>query len=258
MAINFDSNLNSRIRKDVRNFNYRRARLEALGYKNLPERQTVSEIKKRYTKRVDLERELKFLQGFRQKDLEKKVEYQGGVKAIKWEYDYLKKNSKAAIEYFQREYDRISKRVGRFPGESMYLDNIVTKLDILNTNIRYMSQSEFRSAIAAIKEFERTPTLRTKQYRNFLNEVEWVMDTLGYSNKQKNSFFKKFEVLTPSQFLYAYDNNDIINRIYNLYHKDYNETDARLTETEENASLIMDELLKQADMIVKDAQENMD
>ena len=214
MAINFDSNLNARIRKDVNNFNRRRARLEALGYKNLPERQTVSEIKKRYNVRADLERELDFLRGFRQKDLEKKLEYQGGVKAIKWEYNYLKKNSKAAIAYFQREYDRVSKRVGRFPGESMYLDNIVTKLDILNTNIRYMSQSEFRSAIAAIKEFDRTPTLRTKQYRGFLNEVEWVMDKLGQPDRQKTAYFKKFEVLTPSQFLYAFDNNNIINRIY--------------------------------------------
>lgn len=258
MAIRFNNELNRRIRNEVRNFNKRRDRLENLGYKNLPEHQTVKELKKRYDVRSDLERELNFLRGFRKQDLLKKIEFQGGVKAIKWEYDYFKRNSKAAIQYFQREYDRISKRVGRFPGESIYLDNIVTKLDILNSNIQYMNQSEFRSAIAAIKEFERTPTLRTIQYRNFLNEVEWVMNTLGYSENQKNSFFKKFEVLTPSQFIYAYDNNDIINRIYNLYHKDYNETDARLTESEENATLIMDELLNQADAIIKDAQANMD
>lgn len=258
MAINFNKNLNSRIRNDVRNFNKRRDRLERLGYKNLPKHQTVSELKKRYTVRADLERELKFLQGFTEKDLEKKVEFQGGVKAIKWEYDYLKKNTKAAIEYFQREYDRVSKRVGRFPGESMYLDTIVTKLDILNTNIRYMSQSEFRSALSAINEFRNSPTMRTAQYRGFLSEIEWVMQKIGYSEEKRNAFFKKFEQLTPSQFLYAYDNNDIIAKIYNLYHKDYGETEARLTDTEGNAEDLIDDLLEQADGIVKDAQMNMD
>lgn len=258
MAIRFNNDLNSRIRNDVRNFNRRRDRLEKLGYKNLPKHQTVSELKKRYNVRSDLERELNFLRGFSKQDLTKKIEFDGGVKAIKWEYEYLKKNSKAAIAYYQREYDRISKRVGRFPGESLLLDNIVTKLDILNTNIRYMSQSEFRSALAAINEFNMHPSIRTKQYRGFLNEVEWVMQQIGYSNEQMDSFFKKFEKLTPSQFLYAYDNNDIINRIYSLYHKDYDETEARLTDTEDNARDLMDELLSQADEIVKDAQQNMD
>ena len=258
MAIRYDKNLNSRIRNDVRSFNRKRDRLEKLGYKNLPKRQTVSELKKRYTVRADLERELKFLRGFKKQDLEKKIEFQGGVKAVNWQYDYLKKNSKAAIEYFQREYDRVSKRVGRFPGESMYLDNIVTKLEILNTNIRYMTQSEFRSALSAISEFREAPTVRKQQYRGFLSEVEWVMHKLGYSEEQMDTFFKKFEQLTPSQFLYAYDNNDIINRIYNLYHKDYDESEAHLTDTEENAENLIEELLDQADSIVKEAQQNMD
>lgn len=258
MAIRYDKNLNSRIRNDVRSFNRKRDRLEKLGYKNLPKRQTVSELKKRYSVRADLERELKFLRGFKRQDLEKKIEFQGGVKAISWEYDYLKKNSKAAIEYFQREYDRVSKRVGRFPGESMYLDNIVTKLEILNTNIRYMTQSEFRSALSAISEFRSAPTLRKIQYRGFLSEVEWVMQKLGYSQEKRDEFFKKFEQLTPSQFLYAYDNNDIIARIYNLYHKDYGESEAHLTDTAENSEDLIDDLIEQTDSIIKDAQKNMD
>lgn len=257
MAIRFNNDLNSRIRNEVRNFNRRRDRLERLGYKNLPEHQIASDLKKRYTVRSDLERELKFLRNFKHEDLLDLVEFQGGVKAVKWEYDFLKSNAKAAIAYYQREYDRISKRVGRFPGETMLLDDIVTKLEILNTNVRYMSQSEFRSALSAIKEFQNSPSIRSRQYRGFLNVVEWAMQKLGYSEEQMDSFFKKFETLTPTQFLYAFDNNNIIARIYNLYHKDYGEIEGHLTDFEENAGELIDEFLFQADTIVNDAKQNM-
>lgn len=257
MSIKFDAELNAEIRDTVRNYNKRRLRLEKAGYKNVPEPILVSELKATYTKRSDLTRELERLRNIKRTDLTEKIENQGGVKAVKWEYDYLKANAKAAQEYFKREYERVSKRVGTFPGEQTYLNNIGVKIDVLSTSISYMNKSEFNAAVAYVTEFANYAGRRKAAYRGYLREVEWVMDLLGYPETEKKKFFNKFGKLTPSQFLYMFDNNSIIDRIYNLYHKDYG-GEAFLTDSEDNARELIDELMGQADEMIQDAKENMD
>ena len=83
------------------------------------------------------------------------------------------------------------------------------------------------------------------------------MEKTGYSKEERARFFNKFSKLTPSQFIYAYNHNDIIEKVFSLYHKDYGEEEARLTD-EENADTIIEELIQQADAIIKDAKDNMD
>lgn len=258
MAIRYNSELNNEMRRIVRNYNKRRYRMLKAGFKSIPPAAKVSELRRRYTVRTDLVKELNRLQNLRRGDILKKVETSGGIKAVSWEYSYLKDNARAAKDYFQREYERISKRVGKFPGERTYLDTVRAKIDLLDMNIKYMTQSQFRSAVTAVNEFAAAPTMRRQQYRGFLSEVDWVMEKLGYTERQRNKFFNKFSKLTPSQFVYAFDNNDIIARIYNLYHKDYGDNEAWLTTSDEDARDLVDELMEQADEIVKDAQLNMD
>lgn len=258
MAIDSDRELSARLRREVRNFNKKVDRLERAGLRNIPQRQYVSELKKRYKVKNDLVREIERLKNFTREDIEKKVETAGGIKAVKWQFDYVKNNRKAAKEYYQKEYERVSKRLNKFPGERTYLDTISAKINLLNKDMRYMSQSEFRSAVTATDAFASLPSRTKQQYRGFLSEVEWAMKKIGYSEEKRDKFFKKFEKLTPSQFLYAYDNNQLIARIYALYHKDYGEDEAHLTLTEEDAEELIDELVEQVDVIVKDAQLNAD
>lgn len=258
MAIRFDREFNNQLRRDVRNYNKRRDLLEKLGYKNLPKHQYVSELKNRYRVRGDLVREMERLRNFSRGDLQKQVETEGGVKAVSWQFDYVKDNRRSAKEFYEREYERVSKRIGRFPGERTYLDTISAKINLLSKDIRYMNQSEFRSAVTSINEFAMTPTRRREHYREFLNEVDWVMEKTGYTKEERDKFFRKFNKLTTTQFLYAYDNNDIIAKIYNLYHKDYGEEDGHLTTSEEDAKSAIEELIDQADEIILDAQLNSD
>ena len=120
-----------------------------------------------------------------------------------------------------------------------------------------MNQSDFRSAITATEEFAKSPTRRKEQYREFLSEVDWVMEKTGIKPEDRDAFFKKFSKLTPSQFLYAYDNNKIIEKVYSLYHKDYGDDEGYLTD-EGDAKSTIEELMEEADDIVKDAQLNAD
>lgn len=257
MGIRFDASYSKEIRDIVRNFNKRRNRLIKEGYKNVPRPALVSELKDRYDRRSDLNRELQRLKGLRRRDILRKIETDGGVKANEWEYNYIKSNINEAKDYFVKEYERVSKRISKYPGERTYLDTLSAKINLLQMEVDYMSQSQFKSAKATVDEFARSPSVRRTQYRNFLSEVEWVMERIGYSKQERTKFFKKFEQLTPSQFIYAFNNNAIIDKIYRLYHKNEGE-EPYLTDSDENAEEIIDILVEQADTIVEDAKLNSD
>ena len=180
MAIRYDKSYNAEIARTVKNFNQKRNRAIKRGFKSVPSPIKVSDLKARYTTRDELNKQLTQLRKFSSKeDLLKKVENQGGASAIEWEFGYLKSNLKSAKDYFEGEYKRVSKRVGKFPGERMYLDTIASKIKLLDFNIDYMTQSQFRSAKSTISEFFNAPANRKAQYRGFLSEVEWVMEKTG-------------------------------------------------------------------------------
>lgn len=248
--------INELLRNEVRNYNKRLNRLEQAGITNLPSHQKVREIKSRYTNVKDLVDEIARLSRFN-RSLTNKININAETKASQWEIDYIKTNQNPAKEFYEKEYERVNKRVTRFAGERTYLDTISAKINLLEKNTDDLSPSELRSTVATINEFAENPTRLKSNYRGFLSEVEWVMEKLGYRAEERDAFFKKFNKLTPTQFLYAFDNNDIINRIYQLYHKDYGETEARLTASEEDANSLIKILLEQADSIIKDAQTNM-
>ena len=256
MAIKISRELNAELRNTVRNFNKKVVRAENRGFRNLPDLVKVSELKARYQTNTQLVREIRRLQNFKRGDILTRIENQGGAKAVSWQFDYVKSNLNDAKDYFEREYERVSKRTGKFPGERLYLDTIASKIKLLEQNINFMSQSQFRSAKSAVSEFYNAPKARDKQYRGFLSEVEWVMEKTGIPQEKRDEFFKKFSKLTPSQFLYAYDNNDIIDKVYKLYVKQ-GEDEPYLSDPD-GAKEQIEELMKEADDIVKDAQLNAD
>lgn len=256
MAIKINRELNAELRNTVRNFNKKVVRAEKRGFRNLPDLVKVSELKARYQTDTQLVREIRRLQNFKRGDILTRIENQGGARAVSWQFDYVISNLNDAKDYFEREYERVSKRTGKFPGERLYLDTIASKIKLLEQNVNFMSQSQFRSAKSAVSEFYNAPRVREEQYRGFLSEVEWVMEKVGIEQEDRDKFFKEFSKLTPSQFLYAYVNNDIIDKVYNLYVRQA-EDEPHLSDPKD-AKQQIDELMKQAKDIVKDAQNNAD
>ena len=257
MAIRYNSELNNKIVRDVRNYNKRRKLMITKGFHSIPDAVTVSELKSRYTSRKDLLRELKRLKTLSVKNILKKVENAGGVKAVAWKFDYIKQNQQNAIDYYESELKRVTKRSVRFPAESRIVNLIQDKINLLKNDLDYMNQNQFRTAYSAISEFMKSGVNQRAKYRGFLHEVESVMNTLGMPDEVKNKFFNKFKKLSPRQFLYAYDNNDIIARVYSLYFK-REDTRVILNTTDDNATDIINSLLEQTDDIIADAQANVD
>lgn len=255
MAIRYSKELNARLRREVDNFNKKRKRAIQRGFRQLPPAMKVSELKARYTVKSDLDREINRLRKFNITNALERVETQGGIDSTSWELKYLKGNVRNARDYFERELKRVSKRVAKFPGEAERLNNIKAKIDILDIDLSYMDQEQFRSARRAIFEYVEAPAKRKAGYRGFLSEVDLVMQRLGYSQDEIDSVLNKFNKLNPEQFLYAYDHFDIISRVYELADSP-TYGGLKMNTSDKDAEDLIDTLKRDADKVIKDAKKN--
>lgn len=218
MAIRYNKAYNKEISAIVKNFNQKRNRAIQQGFKNVPSKIKVSDLKARYTSRKLMNEQLKLMKEFSAggNKVLREVENKGGAESIAWEFKYLKANEKSTREHLVREFKQTAKRVGSFPGERQQLDTLARKINLLDLDVNYMSQSQFNSYRATINEFIQLPSKQKAGYRGFLSELEWVMNVSGTDEQTKNEIFKKINQLTPQQFFNMYENSELIKRIYEL------------------------------------------
>lgn len=242
----YNKEFNETIRNEVRNYNKRRKRAREAGMslKKLPPLIKVSELKASIKSKKDMERTLNVLKAFRKEDIDK------------WNKEFYLVHRTQALKYFEKEHARVSKRVKRMPGESLYLDTIEAKIKNLKLSVNEMDESLLRAGIKSVEEYLEAPFVRKTRYRSFLKEVDVVMETLNISDEDRKTFFKKFEQLTPTQFLYMTDNNNIIERIYELYFKRDSHGEVILNTDEASAKKLINELFEQADYMIEDAKQN--
>lgn len=256
MAIRFDPAYNAEIRRVVRNFNQKRNRAIKRGYRYLPPKMTVSELKSRYTSRSQLNRDLNALKRFNREGDKalKVVETSGGAKAIKWEYDYLKRNLQYAKEFYDREIEDAARLdTPMMVAKAEYINNLRSKRDYLNLELAELSQSQFRTFRNTINEYLYANERNMSGYRNWMNEVELIMRNLGYDNKTINKFFEGFNELSPRQFLTMYRQSQIVSRIYELYIPTRDHS-FRLSTTEEDAKDLINTFMVEKDEMIKKAK----
>lgn len=257
MGIRYTSEYSAEIRRRIHNFNQTRRRAEESGVpkSRLPRPVKVSEFKKIYQNKRDLERVLNHLDKFSMKSTRDIIRLDDII-MTRWDYEYFKLNRKLATQYFQSEYKRVEERTSTYPGERDYLDTISAKINVLTSDLSKLTGREIRAGLRAVQEFVASPSLRKTQYRNYLTIVEEVMDTLGFGEDVKNAFFKKFEQLTPTQFLYLYDHEPIIARIYELYFEKDEAGNVVLNLDEERAKDLINHFLENVDIMIEDTKRN--
>lgn len=255
MALTFDDEYNAKINRIVRNFNAKRNRAIKKGISNVPDAMTVSELKRRYDNRRQLNRELRLLSDFGKRDALKEVEVAGGAKAIKWEVDYIKANLKYAKDFFDREIE--DARYLDTPlkvTQAEYLNNLRAKREFLDLELSELNQSEFNTFRKTINDYIFANERDVQSYRNFMNEIEIIMRNLGYDNNTIDKFFEGFETLSPRQFIRMYQQSSLISRIYELYLPTREDEGFRLSTSEEDARELIDTFMKEKDEMIRKAQ----
>ena len=258
MAIRFDPAYNAEIRRVVKNFNQKRNRAIKRGFRNLPPPMKVSELKARYQKRRDLNRDLRLISKFGKEDALEQVETSGGIKAIKWEVDYLKANINKAKQFYDRQIWQLSSldtELGVMKRE--LLNNLKAKRDYLDLELSTLTPKQYGTFKSTIEEYLSYGYDTLKGYRGWLNEVDSIMERLGYDRATRNKFFQGFDELTPAQFLTMYRQSNLISRIYELYIPT-RDNEFRLSTTEEDAKNLIDTFIEEKDDMIKRAKQQTD
>ena len=259
MTIRYNQGYNAKIARTVKNFNQKRNRMYAKGFRDLPQAVKVSDIKARNKTRKDLDRELALMSKFSKggSDILSSMENLGGATTTSWNMQYLKQNVKQAREHFLRQYKITAAKVGEMPGERLHLETLAEKLSILDMDVKYMSQEQFRNYQATINEYLRYPGVQRGGYRGFLSEVTEIMKRVGIEDKDINTFIDKMKQLTPDQFTKMYQESDLINRIYNIADSPIYGGGLKLDpEDAKEAKEISQALLEQVDDLIKKAKQD--
>lgn len=111
MAIRYDMQLQSEIRRTVANFNRKVSRLEKQGKELIPDRVYTKDLRDQYQSRYELKRKLKELQRFSQRGVEEVIKNEQGVRFSKWSLDNLKREIRRANYRLNREARELQKRI---------------------------------------------------------------------------------------------------------------------------------------------------
>lgn len=206
MAINYDDALNARMSRIVRNYN---RRVEGTKVPKV----SVARLRKDYSRRADLNRELKNLEAF-----SKKAAFRDATAKIS-EYDkqLIKNNRDATIKYLEEKLGYLQRhsKTG-YPLEKGEMKNVELNIRILKQDISSASQDDLRAMVAEVNDYRRSFAEQGAGYRGFLSEVEFVMGNVGIPQDQRDAFFEKLKQLNPHEFLQLYENSDLIERVYDL------------------------------------------
>lgn len=222
MAIRFDPEYNAEIRRIVYNFNRKRNRAIKRGFTHLPPKQYVSDLKARFDNRGALNRELRNLEYFNQmgQSAYKVIETLGGGRASLYELDYLKRNLKSTKAFFDRQIAEAKDLFDENPNSMTrreYLFNLQEKRRYLELDIDYLDTSSIKTFQRYTRQAQTYNLDKARRYRSFLAIVEQAMDMVGFSDQAKDTFFAKFNDLSPAEFVKLYQRSNLIQRVYELY-----------------------------------------
>ena len=258
MSIRYDKKLNKQINRVVHNFNQNRNRAIKRGLKNAPPLVRVSDLKARYTSRSELNKELTRLSKFKGDEL-RKVETQGGATAIKWELKYLKAVTNEAKRFYDRQILAERRYIAKFPntrdiGKEERLNTLLSKREFLDLELTQLNALDYKTYRATINEYTEAHKRDQRAYRGFLSEVEFVMRNAQIPDDEITKFMDNFKVLSPREFIYLFNTSDLVSRVYDL--ADSPSTGGiKLNTTESDARDLLDTLIEEQDMLIKQAQE---
>lgn len=216
----FSPEFNKEIYRTVRSFNQRVRRAEQRGLTNLPDLQSVAELKARYVTENDMKRELGFL---RQMNLNRKsldtVTTLGGAKMTEWEFQYMKQNLKPLRRFYDVMIKVAQNRYGSYPYNTALkseLLNLEARRDYLNRDLNALTRSELLTFRRYMTKFKET----SKRAGNYFDQYLGALGEIGKYNPDARAAVKrirkKINNLSPAVFEEIYRRHDIVNDLFDI------------------------------------------
>lgn len=216
----FSPEFNKEIYRTVRSFNQRVRRAEQRGLTNLPDLQSVAELKARYVTENDMKRELGFL---RQMNLNRKsldtVTTLGGAKMTEWEFQYMKQNLKPLRRFYDVMIKVAQNRYGSYPYNTALkseLLNLEARRDYLNRDLNALTRSELLTFRRYMTKYKET----SKRTGNYFDQYLSALGEIGKYNPDASAAVKrirkKINNLSPAVFEEIYRRHDIVNDLFDI------------------------------------------
>ena len=214
----YSKKFNDEIYRTVKSFNQRVDRAEKRGLKFLPDRQSVADLKARYSTASDMKKELGLL---RQMNLNRKsldtVTTTGGAKLTKWEFNYIRKN----LEDVKKFYDTMLKvsrnRYSNYPYNTALKSevlNLEARRAYLNRDLNDLTRSELMTFRRYMDRFKQADRRTDNYYDKYLRALGEVGKYNEKNRETVKAIRKKINRLSPAVFEEIYKNHDIISDLF--------------------------------------------
>lgn len=257
MAINYDNNLNQRLRKTVKNFNskVRYNKTKTRGKGMLPRTISVQELKDKYSdkSRAELEKQLKIYQSFGNRNaLNKSTE---NTRLSKWELNYFKKNLQKTKDFYDNEIADLERIVGDKPEyylkQHQRLQTLIGQREELNKDLSTLTEDQIKGMRGYFNYAERSDIIKQKGFRLYLNQLERTMRQLDkYSDEEIDALLNKFNVLSENEFTEMVRQEDVIDDVYSLVDSPKGRGEYELIADEKRAENAIKKVLAQVDDLV--------
>lgn len=234
MAIRYDKAYNREIARIVKNFNSKVMRLQGIERVLAPNTILVSDLKKTYDKRRDLNRKLRELQLFSEKGMEEEVQV-GEWNTNKYQLTISKRQAAVAKANLTREINKAkaSKKIFNTP----YIRNLEKRREILSRPIESLSEKMLATRQRIIRgEYD----ARKKQemlYNNLFQMIYKTAYTAGADPKVIENLLHELRQMSPAQLADALQTMPAMSSFilkYNIMDKTGTSGPAQVAEAMEN------------------------
>lgn len=220
MAIRYDSQLKSEIRKAVKSFNAKIRRLESKGVTSglLPDTITSKELQEGFNNRKDLRNRLKQLQDFSSAGIVEESE--GGLLGTDILFEYRQGEANKAIQEINKEYEKVLNLDSRYPMmQSEYTANLKSKMDYLARDIRSMDVRQINIFNKNLLTPEKRTAMNELFFQNFNRMLFFDAYKANLPPALVASITTKLEKLPPSRVLELFNTEPAFKAVTDTYQK---------------------------------------
>ena len=218
MAIRYDSQLKSQIRKTVKSFNAKIRRLESKGVSAalLPDKISSKEIQAGMQNRRDLRKRLQQLDEFSSAGIVE--ESQGGLLGTDTLFQYRQGEANRAIKEINKEYNRIADLQTTTPMmQGEYAANLRAKMNYLARDVRSLDIKQINIFNKNLLTPEQRAVKDEQFYQNFNRMLFYDAYAAGLRPDLIRRISEKLEQLTPEQLLELYRTEPSFKAVTDVY-----------------------------------------
>ena len=262
MSIRYDKNLKSKIQRTAKNFNskvrYNKTKTRNKGM--LPQTISAQELMDKYSDktRAELEKQLKLYQSFGTRSSLNKAGETSRISS--WELKYFKTNYDKTLEFYEKEIKNLQRIIGDKPeyfmAQHTRLQTLLDKKNFLQKDLRTLTEDEIKIMRNVFGYAERSELVKRKSFRNYLSQLDRLLEIRKVPRSKRNELLNKFDVLSENEFTEMVRNEDLIQRVYELVYSPEKRGDYELTVDERQADEIITAIWSSVDDIISKYKTN--